>query len=97
MRLVCRSNDRLCPDRRVVFRHAHDALVASRGGLAASTMQSLVEAALTDQLGRGVRLDHAAVKALCAPDKPIEQVVNIPPLDLAGCDRLLCARVCCIS
>jgi transposase InsO family protein len=84
----------------LVFRRAYDALVDARGEradveyvrvlhLAASTMQSSVEAALTTLLERGERPDYATVKALCAPDKPAVPKVHIPPPDLGDYDRLL--------
>lgn len=86
----------------LVFRHAYDALVDGRGEradveyvrilhLAASTMQCRVEEALDLLLARGERPDYAVVKSLCAPEKPVIPVINIPPPDLAEYDRLLCA------
>jgi hypothetical protein len=84
----------------LVFRRTYDALVDARGEradveyvrvlhLAASTSQWRVEEALADLLARGERPDYAAVKALCAPEKPMVPVVNVPPPDLAVYDRLL--------
>jgi hypothetical protein len=84
----------------LVFRRAYDALVDTRGEradveyvrvlhLAASTMQSSVETALTTLLERGERPDYVTVKALCAPDKPTVPKVHIPPPDLGDYDRLL--------
>lgn len=84
----------------LVFRRAYDALVDARGEradveyvrvlhLAASTMQSCVEAALELLLERGERPDFIAVKALAAPEKPTIPVVHIPAPDLAVYDRLL--------
>jgi transposase InsO family protein len=84
----------------LVFRRAYDALVDARGEradveyvrvlhLAASTMQASVEAVLVTLLERGERPDYAAVKALCAPDKPAVPDVHIPPPDLGDYDRLL--------
>lgn len=84
----------------LVFRRAYDALVDARGEradveyvrilhLAASTMQSLVEAALETLLADNARPDYAAVKALCAPDKPTLPDVHIPPPDLGDYDQLL--------
>ena len=84
----------------LVFRRAYDALVDTRGEradieyvrvlhLAASTMQCQVEEALLQLLDRGERLDYAAVKALCAPDRPAVPVIDIPAPDLAAYDRLL--------
>lgn len=84
----------------LVFRRAYDALVDARGEradveyvrvlhLAASTMQSSVEAALELLLARGERPDFLAVKALAAPEKPTVPVIHIPAPDLAIYDRLL--------
>lgn len=84
----------------LVFRRTYDALVDARGEradveyvrilhLAASTLQSRVEEILGAMLDRGERLDFAAVKALCAPDKPSVPDVHIPPPDLGVYDRLL--------
>jgi hypothetical protein len=84
----------------LVFRRAYDALVDARGEradveyvrilhLAASTMQSDVEAALEILLERRDRPDFASVKALAAPEIPVVPVVHIPPPDLAVYDRLL--------
>lgn len=82
------------------FRRAYDALVDARGEradveyvrilhLAASTMQSSVEVALSLLLERGELPDYAAVKALCSPERPTVPEVHIPPPDLADYDRLL--------
>lgn len=84
----------------LVFRRAYDALVDARGEradveyvrvlhLAASTMQSSVEAALELLLARSERPDFLAVKALAAPEKPTIPVVHIPAPDLEIYDRLL--------
>lgn len=84
----------------LVFRRAYDALAAARGEradveyvrilhLAASTMQTTVEAALELLLEHDELPEYAAVKALCAPDKPAVPHVHIPPPDLADYDRLL--------
>ncbi len=84
----------------LLFRRAYDALVDARGEradveyvrvlhLAASTMQSDVEAALITLLERGERPDYATVKALCVPDKPAVPEVHIPKPDLGDYDRLL--------
>ncbi len=84
----------------LVFRRAYDALVDARGEradveyvrilhLAASTMESRVEAILESLLGRGERPDFTTVKALAAPDKPTVPVVHIPPPDLSEYDQLL--------
>jgi len=88
----------------LVFRRAYDALVDARGEradveyvrvlhLAASTAQWRVEEALVGLLDRGERPDYAAVKELCAPEKPVVPLVNIPPPDLAAYDRLLAGGV----
>lgn len=84
----------------LVFRRAYDALVDARGEradveyvrilhLAASTMQADVEHAIHALLERGERPDYVAVKAVCAPDKPVIPEVHIGAPDLASYDRLL--------
>jgi len=84
----------------LIFRRAYDALVARRGDradieyvrilhLSASTMESLVEAALARLLESGELLDYAAVKALASPETPSLPVVAIPAPDLGAYDRLL--------
>ena len=84
----------------LAFRQAYDALVDARGEradveyvrilhLAASTMQTDVEAALVALLERGDRPDYAAVKTLCAPERPVIPVINIPAPDPAAYDCLL--------
>jgi hypothetical protein len=84
----------------LVFRRAYDALVDAKGDradveyvrilhLAASTMESDVEAALILLLERGEYIDYAALKALAAPEKTAIPEVHIPPPDLAVYDRLL--------
>jgi hypothetical protein len=84
----------------LIFRRAYDALVARRGDradveyvrilhLAASTMESLVEAALARLLESGDSLDYVAVKALASPESPPVPVVMIPLPDLGAYDRLL--------
>jgi hypothetical protein len=84
----------------LIFRRAYDALVARRGDradveyvrilhLAASTMESLVEAALARLLESGEPLDYAAVKALASPDPPTVPSVAIAAPDLSAYDRLL--------
>jgi hypothetical protein len=88
----------------LVFRRAYDALRDARGEradveyvrilhLAASTMQTCVEQVLDQLLGRGDRLDFAAVKALATPEKPVVPDVHIPPPDLDVYDRLLVGGV----
>jgi hypothetical protein len=84
----------------LVFRRAYDALVDARGEradveyvrilhLAASTMESQVEAVLEALLARGERPDFATVKALAAPERLTIPEVHIPPPDLSVYDRLL--------
>lgn len=82
------------------FRRAYDSLVDRRGDradveyvrilhLAASTMESLVEAALCRLLDAGAAFDYAAVKALCVTDTPQWPTVSIGAPDLGVYDRLL--------
>lgn len=84
----------------LVFRRAYDALHGSRGEraeveyvrilhLAASTMQSTVEAALVGLLEAGEAFDYAAVRALASPEQPAVPVIAIPPPDLRVYDQLL--------
>jgi hypothetical protein len=84
----------------LTFRRAYDALRERRGDradveyvrilhLAASTMESLVEAAVIKLLEEGLPFDYAAVKALASPEMPALPVVALPPPDLAAYDRLL--------
>lgn len=84
----------------LVFRRAYDALTSTHGDradveyvrvlhLAASTMQSTVEAALIELLGAGARFDYAAVKARAQPETPsIPEMAPLKP-DLAAYDSLL--------
>lgn len=85
----------------LVFRRAYDALVACRGEradveyvrilhLAASTLQSSVERALSELLDKGEPFDYARVKALTAPhqETPLP-TVRIAAPDLTIYDRLL--------
>lgn len=78
----------------LVFRRAYDEIRARRGDradieyvrilhLAASTMESQVEAAIAAILERGGRCDYDQVKALVVPEKPIipEVHINVPSLD----------------
>ena len=82
------------------FRRAYDALVDARGEradveyvrilhLAASTLESRVEAALERLLAEGARLDYAAVKALAAPEEHPLPEVHIPAPDPASYNCLL--------
>lgn len=84
----------------LVFRRAYDALVEARLEradaeyvrvlhLAASTMQSDVEAVLAGMLERGERPEFLAVKALVKPEKTSVPVIDIPAPDPAMYDRLL--------
>jgi hypothetical protein len=86
----------------LVFRCAYDSLVARRGDradveyvrilhLAASTMESLVEAALAKLLDGGDAFDYATVKALCVGETPSVPSVSIGAPDLAVYDGLLAA------
>ena len=84
----------------LVFRRAYDALVEARLEradaeyvrvlhLAASTMQSDVEAVLAGMLERGERPEFLAVKALVKPEKTSIPVIDIPAPDPAMYDSLL--------
>jgi hypothetical protein len=84
----------------VVFRRAYDALAKSRGDradveyvrilhLAASTMESSVEAALQTLLDAGASFDYADVQRLAAPHEPEHPVVHIAAPDLSIYDAFL--------
>jgi len=84
----------------LVFRQAYDALTRWRGEradveyvrilhLAASTMESEVEAAVATLLEQGAPFDYHAVKSLAAPETSPVPVVHIPPADPSEYDRLL--------
>jgi hypothetical protein len=86
----------------VTFRRAYDVLRSSRGDradveyvrilhLAASTMQTTVEKALEELLGRGGAFDYDAVRALARPEQATIPDIRIPPPDLGVYDRLLAA------
>ncbi|HEY8945691.1 MAG TPA: IS21 family transposase, partial [Polyangiaceae bacterium] len=86
----------------LTFRFAYDALVEARGEradieyvrilhLAASTLESRVEAALEKLLSDGARFDYATVKALAAPEQRAVPDVHIPRPDPAAYDSLLAA------
>ena len=88
----------------LVFRRTYDALKSNRGDradveyvrvlhLAASTMESTVESALTALLERGKPFDYAAVKALAQPHDVPVPTLSIGEPDLAGYDRLLMGGV----
>ena len=84
----------------VVFRRAYDALRGGRGDradveyvrilhLAASTMESTVETALTTLLDAGVCPDYASVQRLAAPHQPEHPVVHIAGPDLTVYDAFI--------
>lgn len=86
----------------LTFRRAYDALTDARGEradveyvrilhLAASTLESRVEAALEGLLASGARFDYAAVKALAAPEERTVPDVHIPAPNPAAYDSLLAA------
>ena len=86
----------------LTFRRAYDALTDARGEradieyvrilhLAASTLESRVEAALEKLLTDGARFDYAAVKVLAAPEQRPVPEVHIPSPDPASYDSLLAA------
>lgn len=84
----------------LTFRRAYDALRAGRGDradveyvrilhLAASTMQTRVEGALTALLHAGASIDYAAVKAVASPEAPTVPVIAIGVPDFAAYDGLI--------
>ncbi len=84
----------------LVFRRAYDALRHARGDradveyvrilhLAASTLESQVERALSELLERGGSLDYAAVKAIAAPQPTTVPELSIGKPDLGTYDALL--------
>jgi hypothetical protein len=84
----------------LTFRRAYDALVDARGEradieyvrilhLAASTLESRVEAALEVLLSRGPRFDYAEVKAIAAPEQAAVPDVHIPKPNPSDYDDLL--------
>jgi hypothetical protein len=84
----------------LAFRKTFDALVRWRGEraeieyvrilhLAASTMQSTVERALTSLLDAAEPFDYARVRALAEPEPVTVPEVKLPPPDLAAYDELL--------
>ena len=88
----------------LTFRRAYDALVDARGEradieyvrilhLAASTLESRVEAALEVLLSRGARFDYAEVKAIAAPEQAAVPDVRIPKPNPADYDVLLSCAV----
>lgn len=88
----------------LVFRRAYDAFAAkhpARGAdleylrvlhLAASTMESEVEAALQLFLADGTLATADQVKALVSPAQPTVPALAVPEVDLSGYDELLDAR-----
>jgi hypothetical protein len=88
----------------LIFRRAYDSLVTRRGDradveyvrilhLAASTMESTVEAALTRLLDADDCFDYATVKALCVTERAQFPAVKIGAPDFAIYDRLLARGV----
>ena len=84
----------------LTFRRAYDALCERPMGcadieyvrilhLAASTMESVVEASLATLLASGEEFDYARVKQLAAPEPLTVPTVSIPQVDLALYDRML--------
>jgi DNA-binding XRE family transcriptional regulator len=84
----------------MTFRRAYDALVEWRGEradieyvrilhLAASTLETRVERALTSLLEAGVRFDYAAVKENADPEPVKVPYVEIGKVDLTKFDRML--------
>lgn len=84
----------------MTFRRAYDALRVYRGQradveyvrvlhLAATTMESQVETALDELLGRGQSFDYAAVRAVVTPERPTIPEVRIGTPDLASYDQLI--------
>lgn len=84
----------------LTFRRAYDALKGWHGErtdieyvrvlhLAASTLESSVEQALTSLLSTGERFDYAALKGLLQPRPSTVPDIHIPEPDLAAYDRLL--------
>jgi len=92
-----RFRDELFPT--VTFRRAYDAMRerTERADveyvrilhLAASTMESKVEAVLLRLLESGDRFDYLKVKALTSPEAPQIPILSIGPVDLQQYDRLL--------
>jgi|HubBroStandDraft_1064217.scaffolds.fasta_scaffold47741_2 hypothetical protein len=84
----------------ITFRRAYDALRSTHGDradveyvrilhLAASTMESLVETAVSELLDAGKPVDYAAVRAIASPQKPSVPSIKIGIPDLHVYDRLL--------
>lgn len=88
----------------LTFRLAYDALRARRGDradveyvrilhLAASTMETRVERALTTLLARDEAFDYAAVKQLANPETPAIPTLSIGEPDLLAYDALIPGRL----
>jgi hypothetical protein len=86
----------------MTFRRAYDAMAEQPGvradieyvrilHLAASTMESTVEAALAALLDRGEAFDYARVKAIAKPEDKAVPVLSVPEPDLSAYDLLLSA------
>jgi len=84
----------------MTFRLTYDALCRYRGQradveyvrvlhLAASTMESRVEAALDELLGREEPFDYAAVRAMVTPERPAVPEIEIGTPDLGIYDQLI--------
>jgi hypothetical protein len=84
----------------MTFRLAYDALRRYRGQradveyvrvlhLAASTMESQVETALDELLGRDESFDYAAVRAVVTPERPSVPEIRIGTPDLGIYDQLI--------
>jgi len=84
----------------MTFRRTYDALRRYRGQradveyvrvlhLAASTMESRVEAALDELLGHGQPFDYAAVRAVVTPERPAIPEIRIGTPDLGVYDQLI--------
>jgi hypothetical protein len=84
----------------LTFRRAYDALCARPAvradieylrilHLAASTMESVVEACLATLLASGEEFDYARVKQLAVPKPLTVPTVSIPQVNLALYDRML--------
>jgi len=84
----------------LAFRRAYDVLATNRGiradieyvrilHLAASTMESTVEAALCELLDTGASFDYADVQRLAAPRQADHPLVQIAAPDLASYDAFL--------
>ena len=86
------------------FRQCYDRLRQSHGDradveyvrilhLAATTMESRVDAALVRLLAESAAFDYAGVRALVAPKPPVVPDIQVRPPDLSVYDRLLAGGV----